>query len=153
MTTQDWITGQSGDWSAAADWVSGVVPRSTDGAVINATGGVTVNGTAVAYSLALDGQSYLTVSGSLTLGTSLTADNSSTLALSGGTLSAQSISSNNEGVFRGYGTISGVVSGDFQIYANGGTLTVKGSLAGDQGSFELRSGLRRSRAWRPFCGI
>ena len=140
MTTQYWITGTAGDWSDAADWVSGVVPSSTDGAVINATGGVTVNGTAVAYSLALDGQSYLTVSGTLTLDTSLTVDDSSTLGLSGGTLSAQSISSNDEGYFRGYGTISGVVSGDFQIYANGGTLTVKGSLAGDQGSFFIDQG-------------
>ena len=35
MTTQYWITGASGDWSDAADWVSGVVPGSTDGAVIN----------------------------------------------------------------------------------------------------------------------
>ena len=33
-TTQYWITGASGDWSDAADWVSGVVPGSTDDAVI-----------------------------------------------------------------------------------------------------------------------
>ena len=33
-TTQYWITGQSGDWSDAADWESGAVPGSTDGAVI-----------------------------------------------------------------------------------------------------------------------
>jgi len=26
MTTQYWISGTSGDWSTAADWVSGVVP-------------------------------------------------------------------------------------------------------------------------------
>ena len=35
VTTQYWITGRSGDWSDAADWVSGVVPGSTDGAVIS----------------------------------------------------------------------------------------------------------------------
>ena len=70
MTTQYWITGASGDWSTAADWVSGVVPGSTDGTVIANTSNVTVNGTAVAYSLTLD-NSILTVSGTLTLGTSL----------------------------------------------------------------------------------
>ena len=54
MTTQYWITGVSGDWSTAADWMSGVVPSSTADAVINNSNAVTVNGTAVAYSLALD---------------------------------------------------------------------------------------------------
>jgi hypothetical protein len=44
----------------AADWVSGSVPTSTDGAVITGSS-VTVDGTAVAYSLTLDG--YLAVSG------------------------------------------------------------------------------------------
>ena len=89
---QYWITGASGDWSDAADWESGV------GADIDGWRGhhqlvcVTVNGTAAAYSLTLDG-SYLTVSGTLTLGTSLTVDDGARLTLSGGTLSAQSISS------------------------------------------------------------
>jgi hypothetical protein len=81
MTTQNWITGQSGDWSDAADWVSGVVPGSTDSAAI-ANSAVTVNGTAVADFLTLNA-SYLTVSGSLTLGTSLAVDSGSTLALRG----------------------------------------------------------------------
>ena len=72
----NWITGTSGDWSTAADWVSGVVPGSTDNAVINNSNAVTVNGTAVAYSLTLN-NSTLTVSGSLTLGTSLTVDGGS----------------------------------------------------------------------------
>ena len=73
MTTQYWITGQSAIGSDAADSQSGVVPGWTDGAVITNTDGVTINGTAVLYSLSLDG-SRLTVSGSLTLGTSLTVD-------------------------------------------------------------------------------
>ena len=92
MTTEYWVTGVSRDWSDAADWDSGSVPTSTDGAVITNTSGVTVNGTAAAYSLTLDG-SYLTVSGMLTLGTSLTVDDYARLTLSGGTLSAQSITS------------------------------------------------------------
>ena len=55
MTTQYWVAGAAGDWSDAADWVSGVVPGSTDNAVIAYTSGyvapwVTVDGTAVAYS-------------------------------------------------------------------------------------------------------
>ena len=139
MTTQYWITGASGDWSDAADWVSGAVPDSADGAVITNTSSVTVNGTAAAYSLTLDG-SYLTVSGALTLGTSLTVDDGATLALSGGTLSAQSISSNDGGSLSGYGTISGAVSGLVFITAAGGTLQVQGSLAGDQGRFTIDGG-------------
>ena len=138
MTTQNWITGQSGDWSDAADWVSGVVPGSTDSAAI-ANSAVTVNGTAVADFLTLN-DSYLTVSGSLTLGTSLAVDSGSTLALSGGTLSAQSILSNDYGFLTGYGTASGAVSGDVYITAAGGTLKVQGSLAADQGNFTINGG-------------
>ena len=74
MTTQYWISGRSGDWSDAADWVSGVVPSSTDDAVITSTSnGMTVSGTAVANLLTLDA-SILTLGGTLTLGTSLTVD-------------------------------------------------------------------------------
>ena len=139
MTTQYWVTGASGDWSDAADWQSGAVPGSTDGAVITGSYGVTVDGTAAAYSLTLD-ESYLTVSGTLTLGTSLTVDDSATLTLSGGTLSAQSISSNDGGYLSGYGTISGAVSGLVFITAAGGALQVQGSLAGDQGRFTIDGG-------------
>ena len=78
MTTQTWITGTSGDWSTAADWSSGVVPSSTDDAVISIAYPyvMTVNGTAVANSLTMYDAS-LTVSGTLTLGTSLTLDGAS----------------------------------------------------------------------------
>ena len=34
MTTEYWVASGAGDWSDAADWVSGFVPTSTDGAVI-----------------------------------------------------------------------------------------------------------------------
>ena len=128
MTTQYWITGTSGDWSTAADWQSGAVPNSTDDTVINNSTAVTVNGTAVANSLTLDA-AILTLGGTLTLGTSLTVDDTAQLQLIGGTLSAQSITSDNIGVISGYGTVSGAVSGRVDIIANGGTLTVQGSLA------------------------
>ncbi len=102
---------------------------------------MTVNGTAAAYSLTLDGDSHpLTVSGTLTLGASLTVDEGATLTLSGGTLSAQSISSNNTGYLFGYGTVGGAVSGDVSITAAGGALQVQGSLAGDQGTFTIDGG-------------
>ena len=58
MTTQYWITGASGDWSDAADWQSGAVPDSTDGAVITEFEHVTVDGTAAAYSLTLDDSTF-----------------------------------------------------------------------------------------------
>jgi hypothetical protein len=137
-TTQYWITGRSGDWSTAADWVSGVVPGSTDGAVITSSN-VTVNGTAVAYSLGLN-NSTLTDSGTLTLGTSLTVDGGASFTLSGGTLSAQSISSSTAGYLSGYGTVGGAVSGAVRINADGGTLMVQGSLAADQSVFLIDGG-------------
>ena len=140
MTTRYWITGTVGDWSTAADWQSGVVPTSTDDAVINNSTAVTVNGTAAAYSLVLDNYTQLTLSGTLTLGTSLTVDGNSTLLLNGGMLAAQSITSDNIGVISGYGTVSGAVSGRVDIIANGGTLTVQGSLAADQGNLTVDSG-------------
>ena len=140
MTTQYWITGTSGDWSTAADWVSGVVPSSTDDAVISSTSnGMTVNGTAVANLLTLDA-AILTLGGTLTLGTSLTVDDGAQFKLIGGTLSAQSISSNNNGSLSGYGTVSGAVSGQVDITATGGILKVQGSLAADQGHLYIGSG-------------
>jgi hypothetical protein len=67
-------------------------------------------------------------------------DGSAFLKLSGGTLSAQSISSNNVGYLSGYGTASGAVSGDVSMTAAGGALKVQGSLAGDQGNFTIDGG-------------
>ena len=142
MTTQYWITGTAGDWLVAADWQSGVVPGSTDNVVINNSISnsiavpVTVDGTAAANSLALTGSTTLTVGGALTLGTSLTLDDGG-IMLSGGTLSAQSIVSDNgnEGGLSGYGTISGAITGNVFLYAQGGTLTIEGSLAGDSSDY------------------
>lgn len=139
MTTQYWINGTAGDWSDAADWLSGVVPISTDAAVISSSMDVTVNGTAVANSLTLAG-SILSLSGTLTLGTSLIVDDGAQLQLIGGTLSAQSISSDNNGSFSGYGTVGGAVSGDVDITAAGGILKVQGSLAADQSSLNIEFG-------------
>ena len=138
-TTTQWIRGTAGDWSDAADWQSGMVPTSTDDAVISSSMAVTVNGTAVANLLTLDA-SILTLSGTLTLGTSLTVDNGAQLLLIGGTLSAQSISSNNNGSLSGYGTVGGAVSGDVDINATGGILKIQGSLAADQGHLDIGSG-------------
>ena len=98
MTTQYWITGRSGDWSDAADWVSGAVPGSTDGAVIANTSGVTVNGTAAAYSLTLDASSSHCQRRADARHVADCGDGAQ-LTLSGGTLSAQSISSNNTVTF------------------------------------------------------
>ena len=136
-----WITGASGDWSTGSDWLSGVPPTSTADAVINNSSAVTVNGTAVAHSLTLNNSTVI-VSGALTLGTSLTVDGGAYLKLGGGTLSAQSIVSDSgtSGSLFGYGTVGGAVSGGVNIWADGGTLKVQGSLAGDQGAFFIDSG-------------
>ena len=144
--TQYWITGAAGDWSDAADWVSGAVP-GVDGWrgdrlplwVRRAASDRRRNGGGVFFST-LDPYSTLTVSGTLTLGTALTVDDYATLKLSGGTLSAQSISSNNNGYLFGYGVVSGAVSGGVRITADGGALQVQGSLAGDQGNFTIDGG-------------
>jgi hypothetical protein len=134
MTTQYWITGASGDWSTGADWLSGVSPTSADDAVINNSNSVTVNGTVAANSLAMN-NSDLNVSGSLTLGTSITLDGSSQLSLSGGSVSAQSIVSDDvpytSGSLYGYGTINAAVSGPIQIAATGGILDITGSITND----------------------
>jgi hypothetical protein len=45
-----WSTGAAGDWSDAADWASGFVPTSTDGAVITGSS-VAVDGTAAAFAI------------------------------------------------------------------------------------------------------
>ena len=73
---------------------------------------MTVNGTAVAYSLTLDGflshcQRRADARHVADCGRCVRQ-----LTLSGGTLSAQSISSNNTGFLSGYGTVGGAVSGD-----------------------------------------
>src|ERR1700730_10018697 len=139
---ESWITGTSGDWSTGADWLSGVSPTSTDDAVINNSSAVTVNGAAIAHSLTLN-NSTLTVSGPLTLGTSLTVDGGAQLTLSGGTLSAQSITSVSGtygGYLYGHGTVNGAVSGQVFISADGATLKVQGSLAGDQAQFGIDTG-------------
>jgi hypothetical protein len=141
--SESWLTGVAGDWSVAADWQSGVVPSSTDDAVINNSSAVTVDGVAVANSLALD-TSTPTVSGSLTLGASLNVDGGQ-LTLSGGTLSAQSITSGSGsgatgGSLWGYGTVSGTVGGNVSITAEGGTLKILGSVAGDIGLLEIDQG-------------
>src|SRR5271170_246981 len=98
-----------------------------------------VSGNAAAYSLTLD-SSTLSVSGALTVGTSLSVNDDSTLALNGGTLSAQSISSNSYASFSGYGAVSGALSGGVYMTAVGGTLQVQGSLAGDLGNFMIDAG-------------
>jgi VCBS repeat-containing protein len=141
MATIYWITGTSGDWSTAADWQSGVVPTSTDDAVINGSDDVTVDGAAVANSLTLNA-SELIVSGALTLGASLTIDGGSTLELSGGTVSAQSIvaGSGAQSQIEGYGAVSGAVSGYVDMIATGGALKVEGSLANELGAFWVDAG-------------
>ena len=134
-----WNPGTAGDWSTASDWQSGVVPIAADDVVIDASNAVTVDGTAAANSLILN-ISTLTVSGSLTLGTSLTFTGySDELILSGGTLSAQSIASPNpySGYIDGYGTINAAVTGDIVIYATSGTLKLLGSIADDSASLTI----------------
>jgi hypothetical protein len=64
--------------------------------------------------------------------------------LSGGTLSAQSIRSDNgtSGELYGYGTVilSGAVSGYVGLVADGGALKVQGSCAGDKSYLQIASG-------------
>jgi hypothetical protein len=60
MTTQTWITGTEIDWSQGVGWVSGVVPNSTDDAVVNdSTATVNGSGDPFNYSAALAGAAPL----------------------------------------------------------------------------------------------
>jgi len=60
------------------------------------------------------------------------------LELSGGTLSAQTITSDSGtyGNLSGYGTVSGTLNVTYKL-GGCGVLMVEGSLAGDQGYFEI----------------
>jgi len=127
MTTQTWIGGPLGDWSTAANWVSGTVPSATDNVVINFANSMTISGMAAANSLTSAGSRF-TISGTLTIGTSLTLDGDR-FSLNGGTLSAQSVVSQvimtgGFVAFAGYGTIhvSDPVTGFIGVGAEHGIL-------------------------------
>ena len=117
------------------------MPASTDDAVINNSNAVTINGIAAAHSLIVD-NSHVTVSGTLTLGATLTVDGGAYLLLNGAAISAQSIVSDGgtDGFLTGYGTVSGAVSGFVYIEASGGTLKIEGSIAADQSGFVIENG-------------
>lgn len=134
MTTRSWIAGASGDWSTAANWVSGTVPGATDDVVIDFANSLTINGTVVVNSLKSAGSQF-TIGGSLTIGTALMLDGDR-LFLNGGTLSvktvtSQAIMSSGAAGLGGYGTIhiTDPVSGFIGIGAAGGTLKADASAA------------------------
>jgi hypothetical protein len=107
------------------------VPTSTDGAVINNSTAVTVNGTAVAKSLDLN-SSQLTISGNLSVGSSIIIDGGSELIMNGGVLSAQTISSDTiNDYILGYGIVSGSVGSGILIEPYGGTLELTSAVAAD----------------------
>src|SRR5439155_7587705 len=88
---ETWLFGATGDWSTAANWVTGTVPTSANDASLDSVpyGAATITGAAEANSLALN-SAYLTDSGTLTLGTALTLTNNSYLYLNGGGVVAPS---------------------------------------------------------------
>jgi hypothetical protein len=96
MAAISWASGQSGDWTTAADWTGGVVPGAGDDVTIAAAGTytVTISTADEAHSLTLDdAKATVSDTGTLTLGTKLTLT-AGTFALDsagmivGGTLSA-----------------------------------------------------------------
>jgi 20S proteasome alpha/beta subunit len=129
LVQTNWVTGVSGDWSTASDWLSGAVPTPIVDTVINNSNSVTLDGAAVAHALTLD-NSDLTVSGTFTLGTSLTLDSLSELDLSGGVLSAQSIEVGASGHFLGNGTISSPVEVTGTIEVSQSALELTGAVSG-----------------------
>jgi len=141
-----WIPGRSGDWSASVDRVSGAVPGPAADVVIGSNlvtplSSVTVNGSAIANSLTLN-SSALSISGTLSLSTSLTVDDGSTVQLNGGTLSAPVITTESvpgppARFLTGFGVVTGAVSGNGYVIAEGGTLKFLGSLAGDTSFFQI----------------
>ena len=90
----------------------------------------------------------------LTLGTSLIVDDGAKLQLNGGTLSAQSISSNNNGYLSGYGTVGGAVSGGVVRNSGWRRLAGSGLAGGDQGNFDYRRRRHpRIEQWHRRAGI
>ncbi|TPM07083.1 hypothetical protein FJ960_09200 [Mesorhizobium sp. B2-3-11] len=136
MANVSWIFGATGDWSTAANWVTGTVPTSADDTSLDSvpSGAATITGAAEANSLALD-SSYLTDGGTLTLGTALTMTNGSYLYLDGGTVDAPSgISFEDDTALDhvvnsgGSSSIAGDVGGHGEVDINGGSLAVSGSI-------------------------
>ena len=138
LVETDWVTGVSGDWSTASDWLSGAVPTPIVDAVINNSNSVTLDGADAAHALTLD-NSDLTVSGTLTLGTSLTLDEVSELNLIGGVLSAQSIEVGASGHFLGGGAILGPVEVTGTIEVSQSALELTGAVSGT-GLFTIDNG-------------
>ena len=134
MASVSWLFGSSGDWSTAGNWVTGTVPTSTDDASLDSvpSGAATISGAASAHSLTLNA-AYLTDSGALTLGTTLSLTNNSALYLNGGSIVAPSgVSLNNSYIDNsgGSSSITGdVVSpGDSPVIVDYGSLAVSGAL-------------------------
>ena len=138
LVETNWVTGVSGDWSTASDWLSGAAPTAIVDAVINNSNSVTLDGAAAAHALTLD-NSDLAVSGTFTLGASLTLDGVSELDLSGGVLSAQSIEVGASGHFLGDGTISGPVEVTGTIEVSQSALELTGAVSGT-GLFTIDNG-------------
>ena len=143
-----WANGATGDWSSAANWISGSVPGFADNINIANAMGVTITTAANVNSLVLNGTNVSKVTGTLTVGQELTLNNSyvnditgtislgaglalnsgSDLALAGGTLAAPGGVAGS-GWIGGYGTVDGNVA-NVAIDAFSGTLTVSGSFNG-----------------------
>ena len=124
MTQQFWITGVSGDWSTASDWISGSVPATADDVVINNSNLASISGVVNAKSLVLN-NSTLKISGNISISSSVTL-NSSTINMAGGTFTALNVTGNN--VIEGYGVLSSDLNFFYgSIVSDGGILTLLGS--------------------------
>ena len=105
QATHEWLYGASGDWSNAANWVSGAVPGPSDDVLINSYGqniSVTVSQPESAGSLMVINQA-ITGNGSLTIGSGLTMSGASITGT--GDISASSLTMNGSSI-QGAGDIS-----------------------------------------------
>ncbi len=132
MPAQTWLNGATGDWSDAANWVSGTVPGPSDDVMIAGASNITISSAAYANSLLLSNATISQLSGTLTLAQGAVLDDSY-LTLSGGTVIAPTGVGGNNGLIQGWGTIDGSVASG--VYLNAyGSLTVTGAFNGQSAS-------------------
>jgi hypothetical protein len=135
-STVNWV-GQSGDWSVAANWSTGLLPGPLDDVVIPAGSSITVThstGSDAVDSIVCQ-QPFTLSGGSLSVSTTFQIDN--LLNLSGGTLTGATVQANNGGVVVAGspgGTLDGVtIEGllDVGNTVDGANLTVTNGLVLD----------------------
>ena len=131
MAIITWNTNTSyGVWSTATNWSNDTVPTSSSTVFIDSAGVIISGGEANADQLSID-SSLVIIAGNLVANTLDLSSNiyRETITLNAGTITANSITGWSSDVYiSGYGVINGAISGNINLTADGGLLTINGSI-------------------------